>query len=390
MAEQALALVQQLGCEAQLRSSMPIFRTYYTTLAQQGMSFPVKHDRDVEPLFTPIPGQPSGSDPTPTPSHSTAPPGLQRPESQGNQPESSIEGEHAALLQHLSVLETRVGELAQSVSREEVGDLLSDDTFLDLLDFVEQCHPRLSLLLEAGSRGLLQGEAFDKVLTLNEPVARVINAAKVRSGLAEVPAGYTMANFDVSDLASGPPAAAVGGGEDPSSGSPQGGGDGDLLGLGSTAAPVPTQGGGGQWASEMSTATPPPAPSSATAGQQAAAAAAPTAVPQAQLAPEPAPAPSPQQASQAGETDEDDFFAGVASSSTAPAPSASTAPPAEASPDPFEEAAGVAQSTESAPGSQAAAAESTPTDDGDSLDSTESSADVDVLAEVDALLEGSK
>jgi len=59
--------------------------------------------------------------------------------------------------------------------------------FLDAVDMLQQCVPRLGELVEAGVAGVIQDEAlFDEFLSVNEGVARVLEFANPIAKLAEV------------------------------------------------------------------------------------------------------------------------------------------------------------------------------------------------------------
>lgn len=147
---------------------MPVFRSAYKQAKAVGLPFPVADDAAVEPLFTPMSGSvvPAEVAPASHASHPevapdmSAPPGLARPASAQTSPAppaaaaSRVDADTQQLMTQLDTVRARVGDMtalidaAQKVQSAESpvspsgADLLSNETFLDLLDFLEQCHPR--------------------------------------------------------------------------------------------------------------------------------------------------------------------------------------------------------------------------------------------------------
>ncbi len=172
VAKPALDTLQQLGCEPQLRSSMPVFRNAYKQAKAVGLPFPVQDDAAVQPLFTPMQGlSPADSTPQVQPEVApdmSAPPGVSHPTGlRGSLPTSTdpagpsqpsasqqVQAETQLLLQQLDTVRARVGEIValvhaaaeaqqgESPASSSGTDLLGNEVFLDLLDFLEQCHPR--------------------------------------------------------------------------------------------------------------------------------------------------------------------------------------------------------------------------------------------------------
>ena len=97
---------------------------------------------------------------------------------------------------------------------------------------------RIALLVQAGGEGQLHEDAFALAIEITEPLTRVINSAKVQSGVVEIPAGFSEADFQIHDLVGWAPAAAASEAAQPAPASQ----DGDLLGMGAQGGPPPSAG----------------------------------------------------------------------------------------------------------------------------------------------------
>lgn len=224
----ALELIQQWGVAfAEMTDVLPSYAAAYRTLQAARAPFP--DVSTVTPLFTPPATTRSSAVPAAASSSAGGRSGgTGAGRARGAVPSSPVHTQLERLTAEFDKLRRDL-QAVRSVITSLANQLLGGAArtlplYLDNIDFLEQCAPRLMELIEAGSSGELDEETFEACLQVNDAVQRVLGISR-RDSTADV-------RDELEALA-----AAGDGGGDVGGGDADGEDDGDdLLGVGGGAS----------------------------------------------------------------------------------------------------------------------------------------------------------
>jgi hypothetical protein len=169
----AAKLLAQLSVAfARYEDTIP-FKAHHDALAAKGFVFPPINVSEIE-VYQPSRGQRPHSSPAVGPS--SAPAAVDDDDAVVRQL-ALVDAAFDKLRSDLRSVAARVADASRRVCEGSV--VLSDSSWgVEVVEFLEQCTPRLATLIEAGVSGALDEALFETCLSLNEAVARILEASQ--------------------------------------------------------------------------------------------------------------------------------------------------------------------------------------------------------------------
>jgi len=159
--EEALRLIQELGQEFEGRLELcPAFHHTYASLVQQGVVFPIG-------AGPPAPPSSLAGDQSPGT-------GASHPARRETGGPRAVRDEEVEKLEHdMMMLGCKMDVADHLLSDQDLG--LDSEEILDVLDFLQQCKPRMVQLIEASAMGLMSDSFLVEALRVNDRLCQTVD-----------------------------------------------------------------------------------------------------------------------------------------------------------------------------------------------------------------------